>query len=486
VTATPSLQRRVVVAVSIFLAVLLVVLGVVIDVLIGVQARRDLNDRLQAGVARVDALARAGAPPTQWIADVNGGGIRATVITADGQRYGDPAIDPDTTIGEDVRPPPPPGPPGPPGRERGPARPDGTRPRPPPPPDATATVIDHRLPDGSRMILLADTTATSALLRQLRIIMVVAGVAVLLVTALGVALIARTTLRPLGRLTQVAESIAAGDRDRRVRPDRPGTELGRAAQAFDAMVDALQYSERRAYDSAQAAARADAATRRFLADAAHELRTPIAGIHAAADQLMTSAVQQNDPESARQHHRAELVLSEARRAGRLVADMLDLSRIDAGSPLDRRPCDLADLADAERDRSTVLAPGLRFRRTGDPAVPVVADPQRIAQILANVVDNARRHTPAGGTVDIDARVAHDRAVLTVTDTGPGVPDGQRERIFERLVRLDDARDRDRGGAGLGLPIARALARAHGGDLVNVAHPSGARFVLTLPSARPVG
>ncbi|WP_264000763.1 sensor histidine kinase, partial [Mycobacterium pseudoshottsii] len=111
------------------------------------------------------------------------------------------------------------------------------------------------------------------------------------------------------------------------------------------------------------------------------------------------------------------------------------------------------------------------------------DPQRVVQILANLVDNARRHTPAGGTVAIDARAAGGRAFLTVTDTGPGVPDDQRERIFERLVRLDEARDRDRGGAGLGLSIARALARAHGGDLVNVPHRPGARFVLTLPLRR---
>ncbi|WP_370464447.1 ATP-binding protein [Mycolicibacterium sp. 018/SC-01/001] len=474
-TATPSLQRRVVIAVLVFLAVLLVVLGVVIDVLIGAQARRDLNNRLQAGITRVDGLARAGVPPSQWVPEVDGGGIRAAVITADGQRYGDPAIDADTPIGEDVPPPPPPGPPG---RDRGPRPPDGRGP--PPPPDATATAIDHRLPDGSRLILVADTTATSGLLRQLRILMVVAGIAVLLVTALGVTLIARATMLPLTRLTQVAESIAAGDRGRRVRPDRPGTELGRAAAAFDTMVDALQYSEHRAYQSAQAAAAAEAATRRFLADAAHELRTPIAGIHAAADQLMSAAIQHDDPESARQRHRAELVLTEARRAGRLVGDMLDLSRIDAGSPLDLQTCDLVALADAERDRSAVLAPGLQIRRTGDQTLPVVADPMRIAQILANVVDNARRHTPAGGVIDIDVRRMGDRAVLTVTDTGPGVPDDQRERIFERLVRLDDARDRDRGGAGLGLPIARALARAHGGDLVNVAHRPGARFVLTLP------
>ncbi|MBA2471909.1 MAG: ATP-binding protein [Pseudonocardiales bacterium] len=112
-------------------------------------------------------------------------------------------------------------------------------------------------------------------------------------------------------------------------------------------------------------------------------------------------------------------------------------------------------------------------------VPV--DPTRIGQILSNLLDNARRHTPAGGQITIDLAQTPDRAEITVTDTGPGVPSTARDRIFDRLVRLAQARDRDTGGAGLGLSIARGLARAHQGELSCLAHPNGARFQLTLPT-----
>jgi signal transduction histidine kinase len=310
--------------------------------------------------------------------------------------------------------------------------------------------------------------------------MIVSGLAVLLVAAISVTVVVRAAIEPLYRLTGIAESITGGDRGRRVRPDRPTTELGRAAKAFDTMLDALESSESRARSAAAAAAEAESATRRFLADAAHELRTPITGIQAGAELMVSAASQRDDPESAHQRHRAELVLTEARQAGRLVGDMLDLSRIDAGLALQLQDCDLVSLARSERDRSAMLAPEIDVRCVGVPALRVRADPNRIAQILANVADNARRHTPAGGEVLIDVRRNGSRAELTVTDTGTGVPEDQRSRIFERLVRLDDSRARHYGGAGLGLPIARALARAHVGDLVCLPHQPGARFLLTLP------
>ncbi|WP_142394950.1 sensor histidine kinase, partial [Mycobacterium avium] len=106
----------------------------------------------------------------------------------------------------------------------------------------------------------------------------------------------------------------------------------------------------------------------------------------------------------------------------------------------------------------------------------------LSQIVSNLLDNARRYTPAGGAIEIDLRAGDGAAEITVTDTGPGIPDDEREHIFDRLVRLDAGRARDHGGAGLGLAIARALARAHGGDLVCLPHRGGARFRLTLPRA----
>ena len=132
--------------------------------------------------------------------------------------------------------------------------------------------------------------------------------------------------------------------------------------------------------------------------------------------------------------------------------------------------------------AALLTPAIRVRRDGVGSLMVPVDPSRIAQILANVADNARRHTPEGGAITIDVRRGKAGPELTITDTGPGVSGDQREQIFERLVRPDEARARDYGGAGLGLPITRALARAHGGELSCLAPDSGARLRLWLPSS----
>ncbi len=496
-TPTPSLQRRVTVVVLVLLAALLIVLGVTIDVSLGVLSRRNLNDRLLAATSRADALVAAQTPPALVAAELNGGGVRALLVTADGATYGDRGISSDASSGSFVPPPGPP-PPGPPPADAPPFEPPGMpawppppphpgHPEPfgphgpPPPPDATATVVVHPLPDGARLILVADTTQTTQVTRQLRELMIGAGVATLLLAALLLVWVSRAALRPLDRLTALANAITTGDRGRRLRPDRAGTELGRAAGAFDRMLDALETSEGQARRAADAAQRAEAATRGFLADAAHELRTPIAGIQAAAEQLASSAGRRGEDAAARgQYRRATLLLSDARRAGRLVSDMLDLSRIDAGIPLDVKDVDLAAVVDAEVDRTAMLAPHITVTRTGLGELNVAADSMRLAQIVANLLDNARRFTPGGGAVHVDIAESDGVARVTVTDTGPGVPDDERERIFERLVRLDAGRDRDHGGAGLGLPIARALARAHGGELACVPREGGAQFVLSLP------
>ncbi len=171
------------------------------------------------------------------------------------------------------------------------------------------------------------------------------------------------------------------------------------------MLDALETSEHRARESAESARTAEAATRQFLADAAHELRTPIAGIRAAAEQLLRAALQDNsDPESVSQHRRAALVLNESRRAGKLVVDMLDLTHIDSGITLELVETELAALADAECERAALLSPDLAISRTGDAHLKACIDPARVTQILANLVDNARRYTPSGQTITIDLRM----------------------------------------------------------------------------------
>lgn len=189
-----------------------------------------------------------------------------------------------------------------------------------------------------------------------------------------------------------------------------------------------------------------------------------------------------EPEVLRQHRRASLLLTEARRATRLVTDMLDLSYIDAGLPLELKEIDLVGIVDTQLDRAALLAPQLRVARTGLDSVTAWVDPTRVAQILSNLLDNARRYTPPGGQITVEVGEDSGGIAVVVTDTGVGVRAEDAERIFDRLVRLDSARGRDHGGAGLGLPIARALAVAHGGTLTCVAHDGGACFRLVIPGS----
>jgi len=494
VTETPSLRRRVTLSAVALLAAALVVFGVVIDFAFGAQVSRDLHDRLVATAARADALAQSGASPQQAAAELNGGGIRALLVTADGLSYGDPAISPDTVEGPGAAlappgPPPqgrpdgpgrPPGPNDPNGPPPPPGGPGGPPPPPPPPADETNTAMVHPLPDGSRVILVADTTPATAAVRDLRELLIGAGAITLVVAAVLLIVVARGALRPLDRLTAVAKAISAGDRGRRLHPDRPSTELGSAAAAFDVMLDALEAAERNAQEAADAARRAEARTRDFLADAAHELRTPLAGIQVAAEQLTNTADDTTPEASSRTKRRLSLLLSDARRAGRLVTDMLDLSRIDAGLPLRMAEVDLVGIVETQVERAGMLAPQTSVTRTGVGQLTISADPHRVGQILANLLDNARRYTPAGGRITVHVDADGGLARVVVADTGPGVAPADRERVFDRLVRLDPSRNRDHGGAGLGLSIARALARAHGGDLVCAPSDAGARFRLTLP------
>ncbi|WP_067970215.1 sensor histidine kinase [Mycolicibacter icosiumassiliensis] len=435
-TPTPSLRRRATVATVGVIAALLVVLGVAGDQLVGAQLNRDLRTRLDDTAVRAANLVDAGVSPAALVAQLQSQDIRVQVVAPDGTAYGDLALRPAPPI--------------------------------PPPP----------LPDGSTLTLVADTSGISARHSELRYDLLVGGAVGLGLVALLVGLAAARALAPLQRMTTTAQLIAHGDRGRRLRPDRPHTELGQAATAFDSMLDALETAESDARQAADTAQRAEANTRRFLSDAAHELRTPIAGIQALAQQLAADT-----GNAARRRRFATLLAGETRRAARLVADLLDIARIDAGAALRCEDVDVVEIAAAEVDRAAMLAPNLTVRLSGDGrALPVHADPQRIAQILTNLLDNACRHTPQGGEITVHTGRPEHNADITVTDTGPGIPDSERERVFDRLVRLDNARNRDSGGAGLGLPIARALAQAHHGSLECLPRQAGAAFRLSLPLA----
>jgi len=341
--------------------------------------------------------------------------------------------------------------------------------------------------DGSKLTIVAKTPFMTARRAELRRELLVGGAVALVVVALLVRFAVGRALAPLQRITSTAERITHGDRGRRLRPDRPTTELGHAAAAFDNMLDALENAETNARQAAETARRAEAKTRQFLSDAAHELRSPVTGIQAVAQQLTASTDAAGDSDNAttaRRRRYIALLAREARRITRLVSDLLDIASIDAGVALRHEDIDLLEVVAAEVDRAAMLAPSLTVRLAGDGnQLPIHADPSRIAQILSNLLDNARRYTPPGGEITVCTVARDQNAEVTVIDSGPGIRQADRERVFDRLVRLDDARARDSGGAGLGLPIARALAHAHRGTLECLPRLSGAGFQLTLPMGR---
>ncbi|CAH0124093.1 sensor histidine kinase [Rhodococcoides fascians] len=465
-TPTPSLRMRVVATVVVLFAALLVIVGSSVDVVLGQQLRRDLEARLSDRATRAVELVESGVGPGDLVQALQGDAIRVRVTAADGTVYGAPGSGPP---GPDIRPatPAPPA-----GQSRTPSPPG---PPDPPAPPSDSFEITEPLPDGSTLSLLGDTTAIADVRRQLRILMLGAGAVTLLLAAAALTFAVRRALSPLDSMTSVARRITNGDRGRRLLPTKPNTDLGRTASAVDEMLDALEDAERREAAAARTARLAEEDMRRFLADAAHELRTPVAGISALAQSLQRDAEHRPD----RVARWSELLVGESSRASRLVGDMLDSVRAENTSDLDATDTDLADITRRTVERAALVMPNIWFDVDAAQPITVHIDVGRIEQILSNVLDNAGRFTPSGGTI----RVAVGRdthAFITVDDEGPGVAEADRERIFERLVRLNSARDRASGGVGLGLSIARTLARAHGGELVCLAGPSGARFRLTLP------
>ncbi len=356
-------------------------------------------------------------------------------------------------------------------------------------------VLVQPLPESTTLVIAASLAdVDSAVERLVRIDLVVGVVVLVLLAMVGVALV-RASLRPLVEIEQTAAGIAAGDLTRRV-PDRdPGTEVGRLGRALNAMLAQIEYafrareaSEAAAQHSATSARRSEERMRRFIADASHELRTPLTTIRGFAELYRHGAAGDRD-EVDRLVRRIE---DEAARMGLLVEDLLLLARLDQQRPLAREPVDLlalgADAVQAARavhpDRPIDLVVGTTEGLTGPPVV--LGDEPRLRQVLANLLDNALVHTPAGTPVEVRVRAEHGAspaAVLEVADRGPGLTEEQSDRVFERFYRADPARSRAEGGTGLGLAIVAALVATHGGTVQVDSMPGqGAVFRVRLPLA----
>ena len=294
-----------------------------------------------------------------------------------------------------------------------------------------------------------------------------AGALGMLAALLGGSLVASWIAAPLRRMARVAQRVDEGDLSPRMELDGRHDEMRVLAHSFDQMLARLQDAFER-----QSA---------FLADASHELRTPLTIV---SGQLEVLAMDDH-PSAGEVRHVHQVVHREIERMQRLVEDLMLLAH--AGEDGFLRP-EALELPEFLREICDGLRPTADRRLELGPVPPVVleADPDRLTQALRNLLRNAIAHTEPGGLVRLSAYERGDRVRLIVDDDGPGIPEAERSRIFDRLARLDAARSRDNGGAGLGLSIVKAIADAHGGEtFVGRSPEGGARFAIELPRRRPL-
>jgi two-component system, OmpR family, sensor kinase len=345
-------------------------------------------------------------------------------------------------------------------------------------------VLARRSPQGV-VVTGLPLSPVNTTLRQVALAEVlVFAVALVLAGVIGTVWV-RVSLRPLRRVAATATRVtqvplASGEVSlpERVPDADPRTEVGQLGAAFNRMLGHVESALARREAS-------ESRLRSFAADASHELRTPLAAIRGYAE----LARRHRDPLPEDVEHALGRVVSESARMTELVDELLLLARLDAGRPLASEPTDMTRLVlDATSD-ARVAAPDHRWQLDlPDEPVVVRGDEQRLRQVLANLLSNAARHTPAGTNVVASVGLAQatserpgPSAVISVTDDGPGIPADLQPSVFERFARGDSSRSRVGGGSGLGLSIVHAVTAAHGGTAEVTSRPGRTRFTITLPA-----
>jgi heavy metal sensor kinase len=312
----------------------------------------------------------------------------------------------------------------------------------------------------------SDEARLQAQLREILVVMVLGLPPIVGLAGIGGYVLARRALAPIDRLASEARRITAERLHERVSVPNPNDEIGRLADVINQTLARLESS----FDE----------LRRFTADASHELRTPLSVIRGIGEMGL------GQPRTAEQYREAiGSMLEEVDRLTRLVDTLLRLSRGDSGTiRLSREHVDLGLLTRDVVSSLTILAEerGQRVRLELADGVGVFADRLVLREAIANLVDNAIKYGPTGSAVDVHVRRNGTSAVLTVTDEGPGIPAGHRDRVFDRFYRIDEGRSRDRGGTGLGLAIAKWAVDVHGGRISLDPSPAGAAFRIELPLA----
>ncbi|MFI0480331.1 sensor histidine kinase [Actinomadura sp. 9N215] len=286
--------------------------------------------------------------------------------------------------------------------------------------------------------------------------------AIALIMAALLSLIAWWTWHTIGRAFVPVDEIRSEMADfdvrglgHRVPVPQTGGEVQKLAETVNATLERLQEATER--------------ERRFISDASHDLRNPLAGLQTQLEVAL------DEPDDYEWRPMVRSALHDARRLNDIVIDLLELSRLDSRAPVPVEPIDLAGLARREVERRPPRVP---IRTDLEPGVTVRANQVRLARVLGNLLSNAERHAADG--IEVTVARDEDDAVLEVLDDGSGIPAEARDRVFERFARLRESRTRDPQGTGLGLPIAREIAEVYGGTLRIADSPKGARFVLRLP------
>ena len=293
---------------------------------------------------------------------------------------------------------------------------------------------------------------------------VVSGIAAGALALAVVQLLAHGMTSPLREMASAAAAMARGDYGRRVTASSRD-EVGELARAFNGMAAQL--------------AEVDRMRRDLVANVSHELRTPISALQAVLEN-MVDGVEPADPDTLR------TMLKQVERLGALVAQLLDLSRLESGSvPLQRRRFELRPVLEEAASESRLHTPDVHVAVAVDPPeASADGDPERVHQVVANLLDNALRYSPPGGRVEVRAQRHRGQVTIEVCDEGPGISEEESSRVFERFYRVDPARSSGEGGAGLGLAIARWIVDLHGGEIrAERRRPHGCRMVVVLPGAR---
>ncbi len=313
--------------------------------------------------------------------------------------------------------------------------------------------------DAGTIVVARSTEAIDDAVRSATTLLAIAVPLVVILVGTVVWIVVDRALAPVERIRSEVDAIDASALDRRVQTTSRGDELDRLAGTMNRMLARVEAGAR--------------SRRRFVSDASHELRSPLATMRQFAE------LSRAHPDAVAPGELADVVVDEGERMHAIVEGLLLLARLDEHEAGQRRSVDLDDIAHAELSR--VRALGRSVDGSAVRVAPVVGDERLLGRACRNLVDNALRH--ASGRIAVGSVVRGGRAMLWVDDDGAGVPVEQRERVFERFVRLDEGRARDDGGSGLGLAIVREVAKAHGGDAwVTSAPIGGARFVLELPAA----